>query len=724
MQPWNWTALRASASLIPLAMPAFAQGVQGHLVSTELLRHDSDCSVLALVFQQPVQYTSHFPLENGNQLSVRLHPLQNGDIFLGHQTVAVPDDATGDITGIEYDGSTAGGPTLNITFARPVYFQLAPSADFMRLILSVSDQAHRGSCLPQKANANPSPTQSLAAGTPNLHDTNNVRPPSAGAQQLFDEAKASLLAKDYPKAVRLLTKFLEGADNSLSPDALELLGVAHERADQEALAKAQYEEYLRRFPNSPGAGRVRQRLQALLYHAQHPKASYTPGAEPPSVRWDANATVSEFFYHDEMSLLVKDSGAQVTIDQGLTSLQTLLVSGIDATLTATGEDYRARVRTSASYSRDFIDSSNSRARVSESYLELSDIDKIVTGRVGRQYRSDDGILGRFDGGSLAFRFGKNFKVDVNGGFPVDMSYSNLDTNRYLVSAGVGYEDGAVTANVYGLRQSDHGLLDRESVGFDVRYVAPLMSVYSTFDYDLNFNKINVAQVNGNLTLQDQTSFNLSLDYRAAPLLRLSNALIGQPVTALDKLILTYTTAEIEQLARDRTATSLSVYGSVSRPISEMFSVGVDATLWKVTGTPESGGVPAVPGTGNQYYFSGHVTGTNMFADGDLATLTGGYSKMFGSDRYTIDLNTRYPVMRNLRIGPRIFASYRNISVSGATAQIGSQTVLRPTLRLYYRPTQVLELDVEGGTEWQNDKLGTTTTNMQNYLVSVGLIYSF
>ncbi len=50
------------------------------------------------------------------------------------------------------------------------------------------------------------------------------------------------------------------------------MGLVRERAGQLAQAKAEYEEYLRRYPDRPGAARVRGRLQALAAASLAPKS--------------------------------------------------------------------------------------------------------------------------------------------------------------------------------------------------------------------------------------------------------------------------------------------------------------------------------------------------------------------------------------------------------------------------------------------------------------------
>ena len=68
----------------------------------------------------------------------------------------------------------------------------------------------------------------------------------ATLQKTMSDARAALAARDYPKAVTLLTKLQRQPEFPDRSRAQELLGLARERSGQLAHAKAEYEEYLRR----------------------------------------------------------------------------------------------------------------------------------------------------------------------------------------------------------------------------------------------------------------------------------------------------------------------------------------------------------------------------------------------------------------------------------------------------------------------------------------------
>ncbi len=92
-----------------------------------------------------------------------------------------------------------------------------------------------------------------------------IDPPLDPAQlkSLLDQARKAMRARDYPQAVQVLTKLQRQPEFPERAEVQELLGLARERSGEVAQAKAEYEEYLRRYPKGPAAERVRTRLRIL-----------------------------------------------------------------------------------------------------------------------------------------------------------------------------------------------------------------------------------------------------------------------------------------------------------------------------------------------------------------------------------------------------------------------------------------------------------------------------
>jgi outer membrane protein assembly factor BamD (BamD/ComL family) len=92
-------------------------------------------------------------------------------------------------------------------------------------------------------------------------------PPGDG---LLAEANQAFSDANYNRAVALYTKILARDENQDTAYALEYLGLARERKNQLAHAKAIYSDYLQRYPEGEGHDRVNQRLQAVLSIGREP----------------------------------------------------------------------------------------------------------------------------------------------------------------------------------------------------------------------------------------------------------------------------------------------------------------------------------------------------------------------------------------------------------------------------------------------------------------------
>ena len=202
-------------------------------------------------------------------------------------------------------------------------------------------------------------------------------------------------------------------------------------------------------------------------------------------------------------------------------------------------------------------------------------------------------------------------------------------------------------NLFYFDQDIDGIDDRTSTGTEVRYNDKTKSIFGMIDYDLNFNAINILQLNANMLFDRGRTAYMNAFLRKAPALATSNALIGQTASSIEELQQTYSIEQIYQLARDRTADSATITFGGSQPISEKFQANADITFSKVDGTEASGGVPATPSTGTDYFFSTQIVGNNLILKRDTGVLGFRYLDTKLSDTYSLIANTRIPVSRNL-----------------------------------------------------------------------------
>jgi len=71
----------------------------------------------------------------------------------------------------------------------------------------------------------------------------------------------------------------------------------------------------------------------------------------------------------------------------------------------------------------------------------------------------------------------------------------------------------------------NGVVDRRAVGTELRYATNGMNAFGLLDYDVSYNVLNVAMLNGSWVTEG-TTYTLLADHRKTPYLQTSNALFG------------------------------------------------------------------------------------------------------------------------------------------------------------------------------------------------------
>jgi len=132
-----------------------------------------------------------------------------------------------------------------------------------------------------------------------------------------------------------------------------------------------------------------------------------------------------------------------------------------------------------------------------------------------------------------------------------------------------------------------------------------------------------------------------------------NALVGQPFTNLSDMLAVFTEDEIRQIARDRTSGMTTLTLGASKPLFERFQINADVTATEIGAAVASAGVPAIPSTGRQVYYTTSFVGSGLFGarDVNVFNLRYGSSPEFRLSQVTWD--ARLPVGQRLRINPRL-----------------------------------------------------------------------
>lgn len=264
-----------------------------------------------------------------------------------------------------------------------------------------------------------------------------IDPPLDPAERnaLFDQGRKAVRARDYPKAVQILTKLQRQPEFPERAEVQELLGLARERSGEVAQAKAEYEEYLRRYPKGPAADRIRTRLRILRAASAAGRSGDFNSSEGADHGWKVSGGASQLYRRDSY-------GTDLNGPLFATVVQNAIFTDADLFVHNDGERFTTGFRTNFGYAKTFlprdIRGAVDRVRVTTAFLDLNDKLLGLRGRVGRQTTVLDGIFGTFDGAALSYRFAPSWSVRGTVGMPVNDSGDVVKTNRRFETLAVDF----------------------------------------------------------------------------------------------------------------------------------------------------------------------------------------------------------------------------------------------------------------------------------------------
>jgi hypothetical protein len=538
--------------------------------------------------------------------------------------------------------------------------------------------------------------------------------PAAELAPLMTAARRAVAARDYPRAIELLTKLTRQPEFEGRARAQEMLGLTRERSGQLAHAKAEYEEYLRRYPLGDAAGRIRARLRALSSAQRVGRNGSAFGGSQVESNWRIDGGASQL-YRWERSELTTTQASATRQDQNA------LYTDGDFIARRRGERFDFVSRLNAGYAYDMLsDGPGDQVRVSAAFVELNDRELGVATRFGRQSRNSGGLLGTFDGLFASYQLETAIALNFAAGFPVESTRAGPETDRRFLglSADFGPFHDELDFGVFAVLQQIASVTDRQGVGVEARYFVPGRTLLAMVDYDLHYQELNSAVLTGSLQLPARWSVSFSADHRQAPVLTTRNALIGQPVETMGELLGLFAIDEVEQLARDRTAISDLFSISFSRPLGERFQFDLEAYGTQLDATPASGGVPPAPATGLEQTFQMQLSATNFAHANDLWVLSLRHQNGSLVTTESVSLATRLPVGGAWRLGPRLRVDRRESTVDGAR-----EILYVPTLRLDYRRGRAW-FECEAAAEFGNRQLLVEEESSSRYYFGLGYRLSF
>lgn len=502
------------------------------------------------------------------------------------------------------------------------------------------------------------------------------------AAVLMQQGKAALNAGNHEQAVNLFNQLLFLPPNVQSQEGQELIGLARERNGELAKARTEYELYLKLFPEGEGATRVKQHLAAL---------STLPAARDAAARVVAASHVIKTLTG---SLSQTYYGGQSQIQTAFntpTTVEKSTISGVDQSLLVTNVDLNARYRDANSdqrivfrdtYSWSFLESSNSYNRLTSAYYDYKGLQNQLGVKIGRQSGYSGGLPNRFDGALLAYGFTPNFKLNVAAGLPVEFPAIESDRRFWQVSLDAENLAGRWSGNVFFIDQWVDDISDRRATGGEIRYFDERRSLYSLVDYDLSYDVMNIAMLQGSWQTAGQTTFNLLLDRRRAPTLSTNNALYNIAVTSpsppppgpipssIKQLLALKTEDDIRALALDATAIAYQAQFSLTTPLNPTWQIGADLGLINIGALPavtlqDSTVLNPSPATGNIYNYALRAIGTNLFSGRDIHVFSLSYTD-----------------------APKSALPFSGVQLAyNNTTYLGDKWVLEPSLKYYQQHTE-------------------------------------
>ncbi len=572
------------------------------------------------------------------------------------------------------------------------YFETEAEAERIRTALkkrfpdALVDRMSAQQAPPPSASIPPPAETSTREATP-IAAPRSSEEVEAQAAQLFAQGKAALDNGDNALAIGQFNRVLVLPPSSKSQQAQELIGLARERNGQIRKARAEYELYLKLYPDGEGAARVKAQLAGLPEAGT--RVARGRGLRPVTpIPFTLSGGISQFYYHGathaESRVDIGSTVDKATFDE---TDQSALITNVDLSgrFRTTQFDNRMVIRDTNTL--DFLGRGNSRNRLTAAYYDFKYLPMQIGGRIGRQSGLSGGVLGRFDGVLGGYQFAPHWKLNAVAGKPVEYDF---DSNR--VFYGLNLDGGTFaehwSGNGYVIEQKIDNVVDRRAVGGDVRYFDQNGSMYGLLDYDTYFNKLNIAMLQGTLNTDSGYTYNLLYDRRLTPTLQLGNALIGETHSSMRTLLNTLSLNEVKNRALERTALAKLLFAGVSKQIDPHVQLGFDLRLSSIGALPASGNLPASPATGTVKNYNFQAIGSNLYSDRDILVFDLGSLHGRGYNGLSISLNS-LSVWREHWILEPALRLYRQRNDSGTTL-----TRATPSVRLTYRWTEAQSLEME------------------------------
>jgi len=610
---------------------------------------EEDTEEIHIVFNTRVLYKSHSPTKKSNRLQIYLEfpqipPTQR---LRRQQVAASPRSKNVPKFSVLFPAQATGRTrSLAIRFSKTVKYTVRVKYHQGSSIVIISLAVTKPPSLESKK----VPPQLIPRQPPKNIPQAPTLPQGASVQTqadtLMKQAQAALDQEQYEQATKMFNLLLNLPPNAHSQLAQELVGVAREKSGEIRKARLEYELYLKLYPESEGAAHVQKRLAGLgKKQPTDKKLRKAKKRGPRKIKeFSFFGTLTEFYFGGfSESKTVQDVGGGKTTIRNSTQDQSFLLTTADLTGRFRFNQYDNKFVVRGSYGRDFKDMRDMNdPRLRAIFFEQTRKESYFF-RIGRQPGNAGGILDlRFDGAWFRYNLAPRFALNLVGGIPrpfiLDPGRSaddprefRLSKDRYLT--GINLDFGPIqdvwSGNVYFMNQMVHQLVDRRAIGTEIRYFDNGTNGFLLVDYDVYHSALNILNFNSTIVTDNQTSFNLLVDYRRSPFLQTTNALLANGPDAVGTALDTLSKAEFRRLTDELSAKSQLYLIGVTHPVTSTWQLGGDVRFNKVgpsaallqqstdTTSPFTdlnSSLFDLPGSGNTWTFTLQAIGTDIVWD--------------------------------------------------------------------------------------------------------------
>jgi tetratricopeptide (TPR) repeat protein len=653
------------------------------LESIEYLEYKG-AAAIEIGFTQPIQYVSNFPLNNAATIQVFIGPRIKVDSAVDRlpytYVMRAPDSNEIPLSQVTFKISENGELFLDVEFERVVKFSVLAGSQANTLLITLPEYQITSDVRKES-----------------VKESYEVSGPGS---KLLEVGKTALKDGDNNKAIQIFTKMLGMPDSKERQEALELLGVARERNNQKAHAKAIYTEYLKQYPKTEGAARVKQRLNDLLYGQLKPRKKLKVTNREEEVTSAFFGSFAQYYYRGQNS----------TDLTGTTVDQSLLLSQISLNWSIRGADYDVRNFIYANHSHDYISKVDNSLTAQTAYTQFKNSKYGFSGRLGRQTGSKGGVLGKFDGLQASYDMTSRLSINAVTGYPVDISNKrSIQTRKPFWGLGFELDGKGMMPDIlpYYIRQNVDGIVDREAVGSEFRHFGDKGNYYSLIDYDVAYSDLNLFILRGQYKWTQNTMLNFNYDYRNSPLLFTSDALIGRTdATTVEQLLKTYTEDQIRTMASERIGNATTLSTGISHKFSPLYQINTDITFAQGEYMVQDPSTALFTSqNGNQTYLSTQLIANKWLSEHDTTLLGLRLSSTDSYDESSLYISNRLPIENSWKLDTRYRVDFRK---NGSGEKLLRQ---RPSIKLNYRYMRTMTFELETGVEFWHY---SGTTNNVDY----------